>query len=222
MNESSSQLALKKESLTHHEEIAPGVFVIGWRRTHDFQPGQVVKLALDPGHPPRIYSLCSGAEDDTLRVLFNIKPEGFLTPKLAMLNVGDPLFASPPYGTFLGTNEPAWWIATGTGIAPFHSMVRSGMGHNKVLLHGARTVDQFYFSELFSEALGTRYQRCCSAEQASEVFSGRVTGFLALQDSLPKNQPYYICGQAGMAVEARDLLIEKGIPFKNIVTEIYF
>ncbi len=40
--------------------------------------------------------------------------------------------------------------------------------------------------------------------------------------SLPQNQLYSICEQSGMAVETRDLLIEKGLPFENIVTEIYF
>jgi ferredoxin--NADP+ reductase len=49
-----------------------------------------------------------------------------------------------------------------------------------------------------------------------------VTGFLAKQDQLPQELHYYICGQATMAVETRDLLIEKGIPFGNIITEIYF
>ena len=112
--------------LTRHDEIAPGVFVIGFQRRHDFLPGQAIKLGVDSKNPPRIYSICSGNQDDELCVLFNIKTDGFLTPKLAE------------------------------------------------------------------------------------------------QDQLPKELPYYICGQATMAVETRDLLIEKGIPFANIVTEIYF
>lgn len=222
MKPSTAHPALEKRFLTRHEEIAPDVFVIGWKRTHDFQPGQAVKLSIDPQLPPRIYSLCSGPEEDELCVLFNIKPDGLLSPKLAALNRGDSIYISPPYGTFLGTNDPAWWIATGTGIAPFHSMLRSGMGRNNMLLHGVRQMNQFYFSEAFSERLGTNYHRCCSAENAPGIFSGRVTTFLTQQDSLPKDQRYYICGQASMAVETRDLLIEKGIPFGNIITEIYF
>jgi ferredoxin--NADP+ reductase len=215
-------LELKEETLTRHEEISPGVFMIGFRRKQGFLPGQAIKLGIDGEHPPRIYSICSGVDDHELCVLFNVKPDGFLTPKLAALKPGDPVYASAPYGTFLGTDQPAWWIATGTGIAPFHGMLRSGMGKNKVLVHGARHLNQFCFADEFTAALGASYHRCCSAENAPGVFSGRVTGFLAQQDSLPQNQRYYICGQAGMAVETRDLLIEKGIPFKNIVTEIYF
>ena len=213
---------LHAKILTRHDEIAPGVFVIGFRHSHAFQPGQAIKLGIDDVHPPRIYSICSGADDAELCVLFNIKPDGFLTPKLAQLKVGGTIFASEPYGTFLGTDGPAWWIATGTGIAPFLSMLRSGMKKNKVLIHGVRHLNQFYFSDKFSEALGGDYHRCCSAENGPNLFGGRVTNFLALQNELPLNQKYYICGQATMAVETRDLLIEKGIPFGNIVTEIYF
>ncbi|RKX43924.1 MAG: oxidoreductase [Verrucomicrobia bacterium] len=213
---------LHRELLTRHEEISHGVFLIGFRRTHDFLPGQAIKLGVDTETPPRIYSICSGAKDDELCVLFNVKEDGFLTPKLAELKVGDAVYASAPYGTFLGTDAAAWWIATGTGIAPFRSMLRSGMGKNKVLIHGVRFLNQFYFEEEVAERLGKNYHRCCSAESAPGIYSGRVTAFLAEQDSLPTDQRYYICGQATMAVETRDLLIEKGIPFGNIVTEIYF
>jgi len=222
MQENSTNIELAAAILTRHEELSPGVFVIGFPRKHCFLPGQAIKLGTDQKNPPRIYSICSGAQDDELCVLFNIKPDGFLTPKLAELKVGDTVYASAPYGTFLGTNEPAWWITTGTGIAPFHSMLRSGMGKNKVLVHGARRLSQFYFSDELAERLGQNYHRCCTAESDPSIYAGRVTGFLAEQDSLPQDQRYYICGQATMAVETRDLLIEKGIPFENIVTEIYF
>jgi ferredoxin--NADP+ reductase len=213
---------LFQAKLTRHDEIAPGVFVIGFERCHDFQPGQAIKLGIDSKNPPRIYSICSGNQDDELCVLFNIKTDGFLTPRLAELKAGSTVFASAPYGTFLGTNDPAWWIATGTGIAPFRSMLRSGQDQNKVLIHGIRHLHQFYFENELTAQLGENYHRCCSAETADGIYAGRVTGFLAEQDQLPKELPYYICGQATMAVETRDLLIEKGVPFANIITEIYF
>lgn len=209
-------------TLTRHEEISPGVFVIGFQRRHDFLPGQAIKLGLDTDHPPRIYSICSGNTDDELCVLFNIKEDGFLTPQLADLKPGGTVLASAPYGSFIGTDKPAWWIATGTGIAPFHSMVQSGLVQNKVLVHGVRHLDQFYFADTFKSKLGANYHQCCSTDPAEGIFSGRVTAFLAEQEALPQDMRYCICGQAAMAVETRDLLIEKGIPFGNIVTEIYF
>ncbi|MDF7807668.1 FAD-binding oxidoreductase [Pontiellaceae bacterium B12219] len=213
---------LIEQTLTRHEEISPGVFVIGFLRQHDFKPGQAIKLGIDAENPPRIYSICSGNQDDELCVLFNVKEDGFLTPRLAALQVGDSVFASAPYGTFIGTDDPAWWIATGTGIAPFRSMLRSGQGKHKQLVHGVRHLNQFYFEDELRAGLGSNYHCCCSAESADGIHSGRVTAFLEAQDSLSKDWKYYICGQATMAVETRDLLISKGIPFGNIITEIYF
>ncbi len=213
---------LLAEPLTRHEEIAPGVYLIGFRRTHEFLPGQAIKLGVDREHPPRIYSVCSGTEDDTLTILFNIKDDGLLTPRLAQLAAGDTVYASAPYGTFTGTAAPAWWIAAGTGIAPFYSMLCSGLGQNKVLVHGARDLQRFYFEEAWRKALGSNYHRCCSADASGDAYGGRVTAFLTEQDSLPRDPHYFICGEATMAVETRDILIAKGIPFDNIVTEIYF
>lgn len=212
---------LQEATLTRHDEISPGVFVIGFVRTHGFIPGQAIKLGIDETQPPRIYSICSGTNDDELCVLFNIKESGFLTPRLARLRTGNKILVSAPYGSFLGTDEPAWWIATGTGIAPFRSMLRSGLGRNKRLVHGVRKLNQFYFSGEFAEALGDNFYRCCSSESMDGVQDGRVTKFVREQ-KLPLDQKYYVCGQAQMAVEVRDILIAKGISFENIITEIYF
>jgi ferredoxin--NADP+ reductase len=213
---------LFKTTLTRHEEISPGVFVVGFIRKHDFIPGQAIKLGIDEITPPRIYSICSGNQDDELCVLFNIKEDGFLTPLLAKMNAGDTVYASAPYGTFFGTEHPAWWISTGTGIAPFRSMLASGMGGNKKLVHGVRHLNQFYFGKELKKGLGENYFRCCSADAMKGVHPGRVTAFLEQYDDFSKDWKYYICGQATMAVETRDLLISKGIPFSNIITEIYF
>ena len=210
------------QTVIRNDEVAPGTFLLAVGRLHDFQPGETVKVGLDDRLPPRIYSICSGNKEHELRILYNIKGDGALTPQLAKVRSGDPIIVSEPGGGFRGTTDPAIWIATGTGIAPFYSMLRSGMGKNKVLIHGVRHLTQFYFSDELAERLGQNYHRCCSAESDPSVYAGRVTGYLAEQDQFPQDQRYYICGQATMAVETRDLLIEKGIPFVNIVTEIYF
>ncbi len=208
--------------VTGNREIAHNVFVLSWKREGHFIPGQVVKLAVDIDHPPRIYSLCSGNTDDELQVLFNIKGEGFLTPRLASVSAGDTIFASAPYGSFSGDQSPAYWIATGTGISPFLSMFRSGLGNNKILIHGARYLNQFYFEDELNDSLGERYIRCCSREEDGNVFHGRITAYLSKINDLPKDYKYYLCGQALMVVEVRDLLIEKGIPYENIIAEIFF
>lgn len=207
--------------LIGNEEISPGVNVISFKRDFDFIPGQVVKIGIDNTIPPRIYSICSGNNEDEARILFNIKEEGELTPKLASLIPGEKIQVSEPYGSFTDNNKPAWWIATGTGIAPFYSMFRSGLSVNKKLIHGARFLNQFYFEDELEWALGNSYIRCCSQETSCNTFPGRVSRYLAEQDKLPPVN-YYLCGSAIMVVEVRDMLIERGVPFSNIFAEIYF
>lgn len=202
-------------------EIAPDVFLLSVKRRAPFKPGQTVKLSLDGDLPPRIYSICSGPDDPALSVLYNIKEDGALTPRLACLSAGDSIEVSDPGGTFIGTPEPALWIATGTGIAPFYSMLRAGMGHDKTLLHGVRYVSQFYFDTEWKEQLGARYHRFCSREKTEGAMRGRVNRFFE-QSHEPIPEKVYICGQATMCVEIRDLLIARGVPFGNILIEIYF
>jgi len=213
---------LEKVRITGNLEISPGVHVISYRRNHDFIPGQVVKISLSGSIPPRIYSVCSGNQETEIRILFNIKEDGLLTPGLSASIPGDTLLVSKPYGSFTDPGGPSVWIATGTGIAPFYSLFRSGMGEDKRLIHGARFLNQFYFEDELDWALGSRYIRCCSKEKSCDTFPGRVTDFLKEQYEFPRENKYYLCGKALMVVEVRDLLIEKGIPFGNILSEIYF
>jgi len=213
---------LKEVVITGNEEISSGVHLISWNRTHNFNPGQVVKIASDLTMPPRIYSICSGNDEPEIRVLFNVKEEGLLTPWLAGVIPGMKIWATKPYGSFSDGKKPAWWIATGTGIAPFYSMFRSGNSENKTLIHGVRKLDQFYFEDELEWAMGDRYIRCCSQEESCNVFPGRVTKYLSERNDLPTTINYYLCGKALMVVEVRDLLIAKGVPYQNILAEIYF
>lgn len=208
--------------LTGNKEISPDVYVISWKRTSDFSPGQVIKISMDLHEAPRIYSICSGNRDEDISVLFNVKPGGTLTPKMASLRPGDGIYVSDPYGSFFCDEKPAHLISTGTGIAPFHSMIRSGLIKNKVLIHGVSHANQFYFEEYLTKVLGDNYIRCCSREKAVGCFSGRVTDYLQSLPDLPKGDKYYLCGQALMVVEVRDLLIQKGVPYNHIYAEIFF
>jgi ferredoxin--NADP+ reductase len=215
------ETALRFYQITNNEEISPGVHVISFLRGFEFGPGQAVKIAIDKTIAPRIYSICSGNTEHEVRILFNIKDDGYLTPKLATYIPGDQILVSQPYGTFTGTKNKAWFIATGTGIAPFYSMILSGLADDKTLIHGVRYLNQFYFEDELEETLGNNYKKCCSSESSCDTIPGRVTDFLNNTENLP-DVKYYICGQALMVVEVRDLLINRGIKFENIMAEIYF
>ena len=208
--------------VTSNIEISPGVFLISWKRFCDFVPGQVVKIAIDKLQPPRIYSICSGNQSETMSVLFNIKEEGYLTPRMATAVESTVLLVSDPYGSFHDDGKAAYWIATGTGIAPFYSMLKSESTANKILIHGARHLNQFYFENELKLKFGLNYIRCCSGEISPEVFRGHVTQYLLEMNEFPKDYKYYLCGKSLMVVDVRDLLISKGISYNNIFSEIYF
>lgn len=212
---------LFEQIITNNEEISPDVHIISFKRNFDFLPGQVVKIGVDTKHPPRIYSICSGNCEDEVGILFNIKEDGFLTPKMGGMIPGDKILVSKAYGSFLGTKYPAWWIATGTGIAPFYSMFRSHLSDNKKLIHGVAQLNQFYFEDELEDALGENYVRCCSRESSCDVIPGRVTKYLFEIDNFP-DVNFCLCGKALMVVEVRDLLIAKGVPYEKILAEIYF
>lgn len=208
--------------VTGLEEIAPGVCLLSFEKRFDFSPGQLLGLSVLENETQRLYSIASGENDRDFQVLFDVMKHGHLTPRLALLKKGNTVHVSGPYGRFFGTPEPAYWIATGTGIAPFLSMFRSALAENKTLLHGGRTQASFFFQEEFLPAFRGNYIRCCTGDDFQGAFQGRVTDYLMHREALPLTHLYYLCGRAEMVVEARDILISKGIPFDRILSEIYF
>ena len=204
------------------EEIARDVYIFEFKRFFDFEAGQVVKLAWDKADEPRLYSIASGVDDVNIQLVFNVVGDGTLTPKLSNIIPGDSLYSSKAFGKFICGDGPAWWIAAGTGIAPFASMFRSGMQTDKVLIHGGKFADSFYYANEFAPILEDSYVRCSSQEPVEGAYHGRLTHYLRELEELPKKAVYYLCGSSEMVVETRDILIAKGISFGQIVSEIYF
>ncbi|MCK7535263.1 MAG: hypothetical protein MZV63_31880 [Marinilabiliales bacterium] len=156
-----------------------------------------------------------------MQVLFNVVKEGRLTPSLSDLKRGDALWTSAGFGG-LPVLGKAWWIAQGTGIAPFVSMFRSGQMENKVLVHGGRDADSFYYSDEFLPVLGDQYIRCSSREQAPGLFHGRVTDYLRSVPELPADAKVLSLRKFGDGCGDARYFDFTGISFRNIVGEIYF
>jgi ferredoxin/flavodoxin---NADP+ reductase len=218
----SHQHTLTRVTIDFSEQLSSGIFLFGFPREFEFRAGQVIGISLEENGPRRLYSISSGERDDRVLILYNVVEEGYLTPRLAALETGDPIWITEPRGEFTSNTGPAVWIATGTGIAPFYSMLRSGLAADKVLIHGNRFLEQFHFYDEFLEVMGDRYIRCCTLEHSEDVYPGRVTEFLLESGRLDKHVNYYLCGSAEMVVDTRDVLISKGIPFDRIISEIYF
>ncbi len=213
---------MHRVKVTRIETIARDVYVLEFERFFNFEAGQIIRLGWEEKSDPRLYSIASGEKDRHIQILFNVVGDGYLTPLMSRLKAGDEIFSSLPFGRFTGTSGPAWWIASGTGIAPFISMLRSGQDQNKTVIHGGRFADSFYYSEEFLPGLGSNYFRCCSRCEGDGLFHGRITDYLRQLPSLPAEPLYYLCGSAEMVVDTRDLLISRGVAFTRIVSEIYF
>ena len=115
-----------------------------------FRSGEFVMIGLlgDTGKPLlRAYSIASPAWDDELE-FYSIKvPDGPLTSKLQHIKPGDQIILRPkPVGTLvhdaLLPGRRLWFLATGTGLAPFASLMREPDTYDKydqiIMMHTCR------------------------------------------------------------------------------------
>ncbi|MDA3905060.1 MAG: FAD-binding oxidoreductase [Bacteroidales bacterium] len=217
-----ANIPLIETILNDVNEISKDVFVLSFLRNDEFRSGQMLAIALKPDDQPRLYSIASENKDKNYRILFNIQHQGYLTPRLSKVKVGDSLFISKPFGSFYGTEDEDFWIAAGTGIAPFISMLESGLAENKTLIHGGREENSFYYASVFAEKLKEKYIRCSSLIKDEVFYNGRITAYLKQTQDISLERNYYICGGSEFVVDVRDILIHRGVPYHQIIAEIYF
>ena len=216
---------LKEEQLVEVLDVrhlTESVFIIRFKRNElNFKTGQYVVLGTLEYPERREYSIYSPINADYLEVLVQLVDEKSFSYHLSKLQSGDRLFVRGPFGSF--TLEESYlldkniFIATGTGISPFHSMVLSFSGFDYTILHGVRNLFEGYERSTYPDG---RYIQCCSAQVGSEYF-GRVT------DYLRKHKPdseahYYLCGNSAMVDEIWNLLKAANVSIKNIHAEVYF
>jgi ferredoxin--NADP+ reductase/benzoate/toluate 1,2-dioxygenase reductase subunit len=202
--------------------LTDSVFVIRFERQElEFKAGQYVKLGTLDHKERREYSIYSPVKAAYLEVLVQLVDEASFSYRLSKLRPGDKLLVNGPFGNFnledTYQNDKNFFVASGTGISPFHSMVLSDSLLDYTILHGVRYLNEGYERSVYYES---RYIQCTSGERGSE-FHGRVT------DYLRKYQPdttahYYLCGNSAMIDEVWNILIFAGVPITSIHAEIYF
>jgi len=217
-----NQISYDIQRVISNIAIAPGAYILKFKKNNPFIAGQVLALGVSKDIEPRYYSIASAENDELISILYTERVEGKLTPMLSLLKPDDNLMVSKPFGTFTQVKPSPVFIAAGTGIAPFMSMLLSGKAKGATLIHGAPYPEYFYYSGILSNTLGENYIRCCSRCQPGCLYVGRVTDFVKQWNDLDVSRPYYLCGSAEMVVETRDILISRGVPVSNINSEIYF
>ncbi len=187
-----------------------------------FEAGQHILLGRHNDTDQREYSIYSGVDDQYLEVLIKEITDGTVSKHLKNLKPGELLNVEGPLGFFGLDKEKIdtgkfLFIASGTGIAPFHSMINSYPNLNYTILHGIRTAEEAYGKD---EYLSDRYIMSTSRD-ATGNFTGRVTDYIK-QNNFDADTICYFCGNFKMIKEAMDLLEQKGIPGNQLHAEVYF
>jgi ferredoxin--NADP+ reductase len=200
-----------------------------------FRSGEFVMIGL-PGPKPvwRAYSIASPAWDEELE-FFSIKvPDGPLTSQLQKITPGDKVwFRKKPTGTLVNDallpGKRLWMFSTGTGIAPFASLIRDPETYEKfeevILTHTCREVAELKYGEevvaaakadlLVGEEATAQLRHFTSVTRAEFPRKGRITELMAdgtLFETLgvppigPENDRGMICGSMAMLKDTKALL----------------
>ena len=203
--------------------LSESTFVIRFNRDNlQFKAGQFLAIGTKDSMQQREYSIYSGDEDDYLEILVREITNGNVSQLLKQCEVGQSLMVTGPLGLMMLNDEDIntkrfVFIASGTGIAPFHSFVTSYPTINYNIIHGVRFINEAYDKADYDPL---RYFVCTSRENSGNYY-GRVTGFL--KDYLVEpDMLFYLCGNSSMIYEVYDILKQKGVPIENIKTEVYF
>ncbi len=218
--------------------------LFSFRTTRDpgfrFDSGQFVMIGLEVDGRPlmRAYSIASANYEEHLE-FFSIKvPNGPLTSRLQHLRPGDPLIVSrKPTGTLvlndLKPGKHLYLLGTGTGLAPFLSLVRDPETYERfdkiVVAHGVRNIsDLAYADYLQHELLQHEYLGELAREKliyyptvTREAFrnQGRITdaivdGAMSQAIGLPPLDPatdrVMLCGSPAMLDDTCALLDSRG------------
>ena len=204
-----------------------------------FVAGQFGRLALPapPGSPEdmvgRPYSFVNAPGTGPHEFYFITVPDGPLTPRLAALSPGDPVWLLPRANGFFSVAEVQaadvlWCLATGTGLGPFLSMLRTPAPWQKlprvVLVHAVRYARELVYAEEIAGIARAhpdafRFVPVVSREDRPGALRGRIPALLAngqLEACAglalgPDTAHAMLCGNPQMVDDTQALLADRGM-----------
>ena len=224
--------------LLESTELAPEVrrflFDVPEVETLEFTPGQFVSFRGDVlgKAVTRAYSVASGPDGNRFELCLNRVKEGLFSPFLFELQPGQQVEMRGPLGYFVPRRplRDSVLVATGTGIAPFRSFLKSREVMESAapvtLLFGARCEPGLLFGREFEELTATRpgFRYLPTLTRPEAEWSGR-TGRVQqhLDEALAGRTEIdvYICGLKAMVEDVRQRLKDKGFDRKQIIVEKY-
>ena len=207
-------------------------------RSLRFRSGEFVMIGLmgDNGKPLlRAYSIASPSWDDELE-FYSIKvQDGPLTSRLQHINVGDEIILRPkPVGTLvhdaLLPGKRLWLLATGTGLAPFASLMRDPETYEKyddvIMMHTCREVADLEYGRQLIETLRDdpligemvdgklRYYPTTTRETSphmgritDNLTSGKVFEDLGISSPMtPEDDRVMVCGSLGFNKDVKAIM----------------
>ena len=217
-----------------------------------FRSGEFVMIGLMGDPDPktgkqkpllRAYSIASPSWDEELE-FYSIKvQDGPLTSKLQHIQPGDEIILRPkPVGTLvhdaLLPGKRIWFFATGTGFAPFASLLREPQtyeDYDEVIIthtcreageleYGAELIEGLKQDELLNEVIGEgfwkkiKYYPTTTREESAKmgritdlIRSGEAYADLGVEPLCPKNDRAMICGNLAFNLELKAMLEEAGL-----------
>ena len=229
-----------------HRFLTPTVFELTFTTDvpFEFKAGQFISVVV-PGAGPggrdlrRAYSIASAPHQQPIELCVKLVEGGPGTNYLNGLRPGDTFKGFVPYGDF--THKPkdqhgVCFISTGTGIAPFRSIVLSKIfqenepTHTHLLLGVREENEVLYDAEmkaLTKQLKNFTWETCVSRPTQDDhgcSFKGRVTDYLrSLGEQYPFTKTdYYLCGGGAMIDEVKKILMDKGVEKTAIHQEVYY
>ena len=202
-----------------------------------FRSGEFVMIGLmgDNGKPLlRAYSIASPSWDEELE-FYSIKvTDGPLTSKLQHIQPGDEIILRPkPVGTLvhdaLLPGKRVWFLATGTGLAPFASLMRDPETYEKydqvIMMHTCREVAELEYGRQLVESLKddpligemvagkllyypttTREEFHHRGRVTDNLASGKVFADLGLPKMNPAEDRAMVCGSLAFNIDVKAIL----------------
>jgi ferredoxin-NADP reductase len=217
-------------------EIAPDVrhFVFEAPEKIDFVPGQFVSFTgeVHGKQITRAYSIASApSHTNRFELCLNLVKEGHLSPYLFQMKPGDAIDMRPPLGQFVLRTPPrdSILIATGTGVAPFRSILQAHLSETSpafTLLFGVRHEASLMYRAEFEE-LSCRFPHfrflptLTRPDDSWTGRTGRVQSHLEEAVGDRRDLDILLCGLKLMVNDVRNILREMGFDRKQVLFEKY-
>ena len=224
--------------LIESREISPEVrhfsFEVPGDGTMDFIPGQFVSFTEHLGGKEitRAYSISSPPFENRFDLCLNRVPDGRFSPHLFNLEPGAELDFKGPYGNFVFRDPVAdsIFVATGTGIGPFRSMLMAQLPHDSqnqfTLVFGVRHEHGILYREQFEE-MQRQYANFSFQPTLSQPgpnwtgLQGRLQPHVMALLGDRRDMDVYICGMKQMVDDMRAQLKAAGMDRRHVIFEKY-